>query len=61
MDCEPSPHAAAHTPTAIHNRLKLGPNHNYLRDFVYGAIDGAVTTFAVVSLPLLNRHHCRVW
>ncbi len=25
------------------------PNHSYLRDFIYGAIDGAVTTFAVVS------------
>src|SRR5204863_6458642 len=23
--------------------------HNYLRDFIYGAVDGIVTTFAVVS------------
>lgn len=41
--------AAAHTPAAIEERLRAGPGHTYLRDFVYGAVDGAVTTFAVVS------------
>jgi VIT1/CCC1 family predicted Fe2+/Mn2+ transporter len=39
----------SHTPAAIQARLQLGPQHSYLRDFIYGAIDGSVTTFAVVS------------
>jgi VIT1/CCC1 family predicted Fe2+/Mn2+ transporter len=38
-----------HTPEAIHERLSSGPYHNYLRDWIYGGIDGSVTTFAVVS------------
>lgn len=38
-----------HTPEAIRRRLQYGPRHSYLRDFIYGAIDGTVTTFAVVS------------
>jgi VIT1/CCC1 family predicted Fe2+/Mn2+ transporter len=38
-----------HTPEAIRERLTEGPSHSYLRDFVYGAVDGSVTTFAVVS------------
>ncbi len=37
-----------HTPEAIRRRLDEGPRHSYVRDFIYGAIDGAVTTFAVV-------------
>jgi VIT1/CCC1 family predicted Fe2+/Mn2+ transporter len=40
---------ALHTEDAIRERLRSGLNHSYLRDFVYGAVDGAVTTFAVVS------------
>ena len=38
----------SHTPEAIERRLDDGPSHSYLRDWIYGAIDGAVTTFAVV-------------
>jgi VIT1/CCC1 family predicted Fe2+/Mn2+ transporter len=38
-----------HSTQAIHERLIAGPTHNYLRDWIYGGIDGSVTTFAVVS------------
>jgi hypothetical protein len=40
---------AEHAPHAIRRRLDQGPEHPYLKDFIYGAVDGAVTTFAVVS------------
>jgi VIT1/CCC1 family predicted Fe2+/Mn2+ transporter len=39
----------SHSPEAIRHRLEAGPERVYVKDFVYGAIDGAVTTFAVVS------------
>jgi len=41
--------SADHTPQAVARRLEDGPQYSYLRDFVFGAIDGCVTTFAVVS------------
>lgn len=39
----------SHTPQAVSARLDEGPGRSYLRDLVYGAIDGTVTTFAVVA------------
>ena len=38
-----------HEPHEIAERLSDGPRVSYLRDWVYGGIDGAVTTFAVVA------------
>lgn len=38
-----------HSSDEIAARLADGPKANYLRDWVYGGIDGAVTTFAVVA------------
>jgi VIT1/CCC1 family predicted Fe2+/Mn2+ transporter len=48
-NARPDSLAAEHTPQAIEQRLAGGPAHSYLRDWVYGAIDGTVTTFAVVA------------
>jgi len=40
---------AEHHPDAIRHRLERRGNHSYLGDAVLGAIDGCVTTFAVVA------------
>jgi VIT1/CCC1 family predicted Fe2+/Mn2+ transporter len=38
-----------HSREEIRARLGSGPRESYLRDWVYGGIDGAVTTFAVAA------------
>lgn len=38
-----------HDPDGVRQRITSGPPVSYLRDWVYGGIDGAVTTFAVVA------------
>lgn len=40
---------AMHTPEAIEERIAAAGQHNYLGDFVLGAVDGTVTTFAIVA------------
>jgi VIT1/CCC1 family predicted Fe2+/Mn2+ transporter len=39
----------SHTPEAVRARLRAPGEHGYVRDLVYGAVDGTVTTFAVVA------------
>lgn len=41
--------AADHTPQRVEDRLADPAGHGHLRDAVYGAVDGAVTTLAVVT------------
>ena len=39
----------SHEPAAIAERLSRGPQTTYLPDAIYGAIDGTVTTFAILA------------
>ncbi len=39
----------SHSPEDIAKRLQGGPKAHYLREWVYGGIDGTVTTFAIVA------------
>ena len=39
----------SHTAEAIRVRLARDPRISYLRDWIYGGIDGVVTTFAIVA------------
>lgn len=41
--------AEDHTPERIRERLDAPGSGRYLGDFIYGAIDGVVTTFAIVA------------
>ena len=41
--------ARTHTPQAIAHRIAAGNGHSYLGDVILGAIDGTVTTFAMVA------------
>jgi VIT1/CCC1 family predicted Fe2+/Mn2+ transporter len=40
---------ATHSIEAISKKLNQETQHSYIKDFIYGAIDGLVTTFAVVG------------
>jgi VIT1/CCC1 family predicted Fe2+/Mn2+ transporter len=48
MDARKTLHAE-HTPEAIAARIAAATEHSYLGDGVLGAIDGTVTTFAIVA------------
>lgn len=42
-------HDHGHSPKEIAHRLSAGKQNGFLKDMIYGGIDGAVTTFAIVA------------
>jgi vacuolar iron transporter family protein len=49
MTISHDPLQSDHTPEAIASRIAATTQHSYLGDFVLGAVDGAITTFAIVA------------
>jgi VIT1/CCC1 family predicted Fe2+/Mn2+ transporter len=49
MTSTPKQLQSEHTPEAIKRRIAAATQHSYLGDFVLGAVDGAITTFAIVA------------
>jgi vacuolar iron transporter family protein len=49
LESDPEGTKKSHSRFAIRERLRSTHGQGYLRDFTYGAVDGAITTFAVVS------------
>lgn len=43
------PQEHGHSPTEVTQRLSKGQRAGHLKDIIYGGIDGAVTTFAIVA------------
>ncbi len=50
----------SHTREAIRKRLELKPKGSFLRDFIYGAIDGTVTLLPL-SQELSEPHFLLPW
>ena len=49
MAASSDPLQSEHTPEAIADRIAAATQHSYVGDFVLGAVDGAITTFAIVA------------